>query len=79
MFADKSSVINWFGDRGVAVSQRELKHWHWEAGTLWFVISSTEEGMVDVTMTHDEQGNPIWEYELYDSIPIAESPLANKK
>jgi len=87
MFESKDSVINWFGDRGIPVKTDQLKHWHWEKGKLWFVFeevssmyfSDTDKGMADVVMTHDDDGNPILCYELYDTVPIAESPLRKKR
>jgi hypothetical protein len=80
----KRQVLNWFGNRGVALSSRDLRAWKWENGTLFFIIKSngrnqhisdTEDGMVDITATHAEDGSPILFYELYGSKPIELSPL----
>ena len=75
-------VVNWFGERGVALTARNLKEFHWQDGKLYFVVegsaslADTDEGMVDVAETHTEDGKPILVYELYDSIPLEDSPLA---
>ena len=37
-------------------------------------IENTEQGFVDITFTHRENGSPIGVFELYDSIPIKKSP-----
>ncbi len=83
----KQQVLNWFGDRGVPIQKHELKQWYWEDGKLYFVVDPdnemeivpTEPGEVGVTHTHDAEGNPILVYELYDSIPLEESPLGQNR
>jgi hypothetical protein len=78
----KRQVLNWFGDRGISLKASALKMWLWRDNKLYFIvegggvrIADTDEGMVDVTHTHRDDGSPILVYELYDSIPLAESPL----
>lgn len=80
----KEDVLNWFGDRGVFMDPKCLKKWQWADGTLWFVIKGssrlhghdTDAGCADMTKTHREDGSPILSYELYDTVPIAQSPFA---
>lgn len=84
----KDDVLRWFGDRGVFLNPKWLKKWSWEGQRLWFVINGaddfceacdTEPGLVDYTYTHRDDGSPILIYELYDSVPMAESPFAKKE
>lgn len=79
----KQQILNWFGDRGIPLESRQLKKSCWKEGRLYFVVEGaeffirdTEEGMVDVTATHNDEGKPILVYELDDSIPVEESPFA---
>lgn len=78
------AVIGWFGNRGYRIESACLL-WHWEDGRLWFILSGqkddpdiydTDLGMVDMTKTHRDDGSPISIYELWDSVPVDEAPLA---
>jgi hypothetical protein len=74
-------VSIWFGDRGVWIDPTCIV-WHWKSGKLWFSVNqrdesdidNTEEGCVDITFTHRENGSPIGCFELYDSIPVKMAP-----
>lgn len=82
----KEDILNWFGERGVSVPSRCLKHWYWSDGTLWFVISgmqpwegmNTGPGEVDMTYTHRDDGSAVDCFELYDTVPFSGSPFCSE-
>ncbi|PCH68934.1 MAG: hypothetical protein COC01_02790 [Bacteroidetes bacterium] len=88
-------VLNWFGDRGVDLTESEIKKWHWDGKYLFYIIKinpeeyecrygadimqSTEEGKVQFTHTHRDDGSPILFWEIVDDIPYEKSPFKDDK
>lgn len=80
LFNSKKDVIQWFGNRGIRLSQRRLKAWYWESHRLFYIVTGdkygesdlpdTQNGCVDVTLT--DSGS----FEPYDKISLLNDDLA---
>jgi len=85
----KQQVLAWFGDRGVLLKSIQLVRWHWTDGILFYItgnrvhwtqgVNQTEKGQVDYAYTHRSDNSSIYIFEPYGSIPVNESPFANKE